>query len=115
MSRSILVVFSEPANGAEDTYNRWYTDEHLPEVLDIPGFVAAQRFHVADATQIEGFPPPQRPYLALYEIEGNSADAIKKLVERLHNSDIVLPASIKVESIQPWCYHPISDRVTKAC
>ena len=112
MPDAVLVVFSEPTEGAEDDYNDWY-NQHLTEVLDIPGFVAAQRFRVAEGAQLDGFPPPQRRYLALYEIDGEPADPIKILLERVHGGEIVLPPSIQVDSIQAWCYSPIADRVTE--
>jgi hypothetical protein len=58
MTRSVLVVLSDPTEGAEDEYNAWYTTEHLPEVLDIPGFVSAQRYRVADGAEIPNRPAP---------------------------------------------------------
>jgi len=42
----------------EDELNSWYDEEHLAEVVSLPGFVRARRFHVDDA--------PLK-YLAWYE------------------------------------------------
>lgn len=111
MADAVLVVFSEPAANAEDEYNHWYNNQHLPEVLEIPGFVAAQRYRVTDA-QAEGFPAPQRRYLALYDIEGEPGDAINDLLRRVHEGTIVFPPHIEVPSVQAWCYSPITERVT---
>lgn len=76
MTTHRLVVFTEPVLGREDEYNEWYDDVHLPEVLEFEGFVAAQRFKLADA-QMQGMDAgvPAR-YLAIYEIEGGDIDAI---------------------------------------
>jgi hypothetical protein len=41
MERHVLVVHSNPAPGREDEYNACCTDQHLAEVVAVPGFVAA--------------------------------------------------------------------------
>jgi hypothetical protein len=41
---TILVVMMEVDPAHEDEFNRWYNDEHLPERLEIPGYVSARRF-----------------------------------------------------------------------
>ena len=35
-------VFSNPVAGHEDEYNRWYDQQHAPDVVAIPGFVSAK-------------------------------------------------------------------------
>lgn len=80
MATHRLIVFTEPKPGQEAEYNKWYDEVHLKEVLEVEGFVAAQRFEIAP-TQIGG--PGQtapRRYLAIYEIESdNVAAALEKL------------------------------------
>ena len=45
MPKAIMFVQSKPSSpDREDEYNDWYTNTHLPEVLDIPGITAARRF-----------------------------------------------------------------------
>lgn len=66
MTRHILLVQSDPAEGREDDFNTWYDDEHLPAVLEVPGFTAARRFVAAPGVHGE---QPKRRYLAIYEIE----------------------------------------------
>jgi hypothetical protein len=40
-----LMVFSDPKTpDQEEAYNAWYDHQHMPDVLRVPGFVAAQRF-----------------------------------------------------------------------
>jgi hypothetical protein len=76
MTTHQLLVFSNPAEGREDDYNQWYDTVHLGEVLQIPGFTAAQRYRVDLAP---GSPVSQR-YLAVYEVE---ADDPSELLSRL--------------------------------
>jgi hypothetical protein len=67
MAKQILVVVSNPTPGNEAEYNRWYSEQHLPDVLRVPGFVAAQRFKLGmdSANSLPG------PYLAIYEMESD--------------------------------------------
>ena len=39
MARAVMVVGSNPTSPEhEDEYNRWYVEEHLPDVLAVSGF-----------------------------------------------------------------------------
>ena len=44
IGNTILVVMMEVDQGHEEEFARWYNDEHLPERLEIPGYVSARRF-----------------------------------------------------------------------
>jgi hypothetical protein len=61
-----FMVFSNAANGKEDTYLKWYEGQHIHDLLAIPGFVAAQFFKLSD-TQYAG--AQQQHYLMVWEIE----------------------------------------------
>lgn len=54
----LVMMDIDPQN--EEEFNRWYTEEHIPERLAIPGFVCARRYKA-----LEGGPK----YLALYELD----------------------------------------------
>jgi hypothetical protein len=66
-----FLVSTNPQSGKEDEYNRWYSEQHLADLLKIPGIVAAQRFRVAD----DNGKHPHR-YLAVYQIETDDIDAV---------------------------------------
>ena len=76
MSVHRLIVYTEPVAGREDEYNKWYNEAHLKEVLEVEGFVAAQRFELADA-QLAGPDDGAKPgrFLAIYEIEAPNLQA----------------------------------------
>lgn len=79
MAKHVLVVLTNAANGRDDEFNDWYDNIHVPEILALPGFLAAQRFRVGEA-QIG--PAPSHRYLALYEFEAdNPADVTKSFIE----------------------------------
>ncbi|MFD7008482.1 hypothetical protein [Rhodococcus jostii] len=72
MTRHILLVHSDPVDNRDDEYNSWYDDVHLPDVLKVPGFVAAKRY--VAAAGIHGEQPSNR-FLAIYEIETDDLPA----------------------------------------
>jgi hypothetical protein len=71
-----MVVQTGPVSAErEDEYNDWYSGTHLPEVLAVPGFVAARRY------KLTGTDAPT--YLAVYEIEADDLTApVKELGAR---------------------------------
>ena len=74
MSVHRLIVFTEAVPGREAEFNDWYERVHLKEVLEVEGFVAAQRFECAEK-QMDGTGDPPARYLAIYEIEAESLEA----------------------------------------
>src|SRR5712692_5831572 len=68
MAKYTFVVMTNPTAGKEAEFNEWYNKHHIPDVLNVPGFVCGQRFRLAD-TQMGGENSNVYKYLALYEIE----------------------------------------------
>ena len=70
---TILVVMMDVDPAHEDEFNRWYNDEHLPERLEIPGYVSARRFKLEEGEGV-------LRYLCIWELEDGSplrSDAYK--------------------------------------
>jgi hypothetical protein len=65
-----FLVLTNPNPGREHEYNRWYDEIHLGDVVDVPGFVAAQRFRIEDAESFSGY-----RYLSIYDIESDDPKA----------------------------------------
>ncbi len=74
MAKYSLFVWSEPVSGQEEAYHNWYNNVHLPDVLTVPGYTAAQRYEFASAAATP------RKYLAVYDLETDSPDTV---IERL--------------------------------
>jgi hypothetical protein len=72
-----FVVLSNSTPGMEAEYNTWYTEQHLGELLAVPGFISAQRFKVHSASLLPGV-KPSHDYLAIYEIETDDIGAVLK-------------------------------------
>ena len=94
--RAIYVVRSNALAGKDDAFNRWYDETHLPEVLQIEGVNAAQRFRLS-AHQLQ--PDQAHQYLAIYDID---SDDVEATLERLKThkwsdlGDAIDPVSIDV-------------------
>jgi uncharacterized protein (TIGR02118 family) len=58
----LFVVKAAPPRGKEAEFNRWYNDEHVPDVLKYPGVVSARRYKAISG---EG----KFEYMAVYEIK----------------------------------------------
>jgi hypothetical protein len=73
-TRAILLVNTNPA--AEDRtadFNTWYSDVHIPQILErVPGVTGARRYLVDDASPVQ----PEHRYLAIYEIEADEPAAV---------------------------------------
>ncbi len=49
--RGVFVTYNQPLTPADtDEYHRWYSQQHLPDVLACPGFIRAQRFRISNVS-----------------------------------------------------------------
>ena len=48
MARYLLLALNGPTKGEGDeaTYNRWYDEVHVPDLLDVAGIKSARRFKI---------------------------------------------------------------------
>ncbi|AYJ84876.1 hypothetical protein D3Y57_02050 (plasmid) [Sphingomonas paeninsulae] len=111
--RYLFVVLTNPVEGQEEIYNDWYTNQHLPDLLRIPGFMAAQRFELTETQRLIQFPHPYR-YAAIYELETDDLAATCDLMGQASAEGMMTSTpSIAHERIGS-IYAPITDRVTAA-
>jgi hypothetical protein len=108
MQECVLVVKTNPVAGREDEYNDWYTNQHLADVLKVPGFKAARRFKLAQDNA-----SAQWKYLAIYEfVSDNVADTLAALNARAGTPDMVISEAFDMAStsVAPWV--AITDTLT---
>ena len=60
----LSVALSVPA-GAEDDLQAWYTDEHIPMLLEVPGWRRIRRFRL-----VHGMDGPAPEFLSVHELAG---------------------------------------------
>lgn len=80
MTKQLFIIITEaPTPEGEAAFETWYVDRHMPDVLAVPGFTAAQRFRLA--------PEPDKPdaptrFLTIYEMETDDRGAVMGEVRR---------------------------------
>ena len=67
--RFLLVVRTDIESEWEHQFNRWYTDEHVPTLMRVPGFSWGRRYRLVEDDPTEPAPPGVQRYLAVYGIE----------------------------------------------
>lgn len=80
MPKYLFLAFTNPTEGQEEEFNRWYDEQHIPDVIDVPGFISARRFRLDDTQYPLNTVPNRHRYLALYEIE---TDDVGKTLDEL--------------------------------
>src|SRR5579862_5955497 len=73
-------VFSNPVAGHEDEYNKWYNEQHAPDVVAVPDFVTAQRFVKNDLPLYRMVDLQVPKYLVVYKIVTDDVEAVFKEV-----------------------------------
>jgi hypothetical protein len=111
MAKYTFLALTNPVPGKEDQFNEWYDTHHVPDVINVPGFISGQRFRLADS-QFGGESSKAFKYLALYEIETDDiAATIKELRARGGTADIVPSDAIDMKSVATYMYTPIKEKV----
>ena len=109
MARYNYVVISNPVAGREREYNDWYDAQHLPDVLAVPGFVAAQRFRVAQQDN-----PLSGGYVAIYEMETDDPQATLAALQSLAGTERMLMSdALDMDGITTALITPITPRLTR--
>lgn len=103
--RSLYLVFSNPAEGREDDFDKWYDDVHIPEVLTLPGFKSAQRITQQTGDQPSPVAPKQR-YGVIYEVDGDPAEIAANLNEAMANGTLHMTDAVDPRSFQMAFWAP---------
>jgi hypothetical protein len=87
MPNGILIVESQPATPEElDAYHDWYDNTHLPEILEVEGFVAARRLQALGGDT----------FVVVYEIEGDVEAARAALGEAQSSRAMSRPQGVQL-------------------
>ena len=111
MAKHTFIVLSNPVESKESEYNDWYNRQHIPDVLNVPGFVSAQRFRLAD-TQMSRDGNRAHKYLAIYEIETDDlAGTLQELRARAGTAEIVPSDAIDMKNVATYVFTPVAEKV----
>ena len=103
MPKFKMLVFSDAAKGGDEAnYNKWYNDQHIPDVCRIDGFTGAQRFK----NTIDGI----TGYLAIYEMDApDAAAAIANLTSKAGTDEMVMTPDIDIEGTKVMVYEVLTE------
>jgi hypothetical protein len=65
IGKALLVVFTEANPELQDKSNEWFTSQHIPERMMVPGFLSARRFELCEGSGAY-------KYLNIYELADES-------------------------------------------
>jgi hypothetical protein len=74
--RYVMLVFANPIPGKEAEFNDWYTNTHMGDLVQLQGWMGAQRFRIVTNVQ----PRPSQAgythgYLIIWDLEETDANA----------------------------------------
>jgi hypothetical protein len=83
--RYAMLVFANPLAGREVEFNDWYTTTHMGDLVQLPGWVGAQRFRLVSDVKPrlskEGY---RHGYLIIWELEDtNAGDGLNRMTEAI--------------------------------
>jgi hypothetical protein len=105
-------VFSNPMAGHEDEYNKWYDDQHAPDVVSVPGFVTAQRF-VKNELPLYRMVDLQVPkYLIVYKIVTDDVEAVfGEVNRRLKTGETAISPTFDTKTSVSYVYRPFKPEI----
>jgi hypothetical protein len=111
MAKYTFVVMTNSTAGKDAEFNEWYNKQHIPDVLNVPGFVCAQRFKLADAQMSRD--TGKHKYLALYEIETDDLPGVlKEMRARGGTDDMIMSDAIDIKDVGAFIFTPVAEKVT---
>ena len=107
MKKFVVHVLAEPRDERDEEFNRYYDEIHLDEVLATTGWQSAQRFKLAAQAGSEC----PLPYLASYEVEAESAQAV---IDRLNatREQRQQSSALNKRTAGLWVYEVLTDKLT---
>ena len=109
-NRYILMEFASPLTGKEADFEK-AANQRIPGVLALPGWMAVQRFRMADAS---ARPTDKPKYLNIWEAEGTSAQAVNEtLLEALKSGAVKRNAAADESTAEIVYWEPITSYITK--
>jgi hypothetical protein len=72
--RYVYLVFANPIPGREAEFNEWYSNVHMGDLVQLPGWIGAQRFRLITTVQpqpsVAGY---KHGYLMIWDLEASDA------------------------------------------
>jgi hypothetical protein len=118
VAENLFLVLTNPIEGEDEAFNEWYDMVHVPEVLDVPGVVAAQRYDLAEVKVPENedlpaqLPPPTHRYLVIYELDREPDAVMAEFLEHVVSGKLSLGDTLDLSTISLTGWQPRGERRT---
>jgi len=100
----VMMVMTNAVDGRDDEYNDWYDNQHLADVLKVPGFVGAKRYELSEHQRLKGAAPYR--YLAIYALDTDDLKgSIEELGRRSGTDQMPMSDALAVERLT-LVFHP---------
>ena len=114
---SVFMAYSNPTDPEqEDAFHTWYEETHLPEILALPGFLAAQRFAATNINMVKQPWVCEHQFLAIYEHSASDLDSYNAsfahVIAGINSGDIHMSDVITSNNPAP-AYVRISEQITQ--
>lgn len=91
MARFHYTILSRAVPGREEEFVAWYRDQHLADVLRMPGVVGGQLFRMDFQRVYELDEAPQWTLMTIYELDGDAPEPIVNSI-RAASGSAIMPA-----------------------
>lgn len=88
-----MVVLAKAVAGQVDALARWYDEQHINDLLAVPGLVTAERHTIFPIKRPDG--TPEWDFMLIYELDGENPMAVLQNMAAAHVaiSDLLESAS----------------------
>lgn len=94
MAKARMFVLAKAHEGCREKLEQWYDGRHIPDLLKVPGLVAARRSDVRTLKMPEGFPAYDS--LAIYDLDGDIDAILRESGSRMGTA--AMPTSPAMDS-----------------
>jgi hypothetical protein len=116
VAENVFLVLTNPIEGEDEAFNKWYDTEHVPEVLDVPGVVSAQRYDLSEVKVPEDedlpaqLPPPTHRYMVVYELDREPDQVMQAFLSRVMSGKLSLGDTLDLSTISLTGWTPRGER-----
>ena len=113
---NVFVVLTNPIAEADQTFNEWYDTTHIPQVLDVPGVVAAQRYVISEVNVPDdqelpaALPPPTHRYMVIYELDRQPDQVLQEFLKRTTTGELTLGEALDLSTVSLTGWTPQGER-----
>lgn len=100
MAEYEMIVLSNPVEGRDAEFNRWYDQQHVKDVMAVPGVTSARRFHAVL--------PGGWKYAAVYRLDCDDPSTVMQEItgrwktERMPGSDAFDESGFLMMLVKPF-------------